>query len=216
MKFVKNNPYKFVLIGFLVLVFICTSVFFIAKNKKPRKEQEALLSRVDYRIFACGEEILLKVDKEAIKFKKNGLFARSKSGEVIADGLILNDENISLNSFFELFSGTIEYPDNHEAKLRIPTETGVREFQSGDLCKGKKADLYVINHRVETGTTPWSIYSRIIWKYWDYTLMNNYGKVPPGDCLIFLFDSEDVLDRPWPTCPSHDRALANGELILEK
>ena len=58
MKLTKSNAYKFLLIGFLTLV-ICMSVFFVIKNKKGK---EALLSRVDYRIFACGEEIFLKVD----------------------------------------------------------------------------------------------------------------------------------------------------------
>jgi hypothetical protein len=55
-----------------------------------------------------------------------------------------------------------------------------------------------------------------MWKYFDHVLTNNYGKVPPGDCFIFLFDSEDALERPWPRCASYEEALATGELILEK
>ncbi len=178
---------------------------------------ERLLSRVDYRIFACGEEIFLKVDEEALKTKRGGLFAHSKSGSVIADGFVINNEYVLLSSFFEAIgSSIIEYAPDYKSNLYLQTEKGVREFHPGDMCNGKEASLHVIHHRVETGTDPWSIYSRIIWKDKDYILTNNYGKVPPGDCFIFLFDSEDVLDRPWPTCPSHDQALKNGELILEK
>jgi hypothetical protein len=55
-----------------------------------------------------------------------------------------------------------------------------------------------------------------MWKYFDHVLTNNYGKVPPGDCFVFIFDSEDALERPWPRCTSHEEALATGELILEK
>ena len=212
MQFAKNNYYKLLLIG-LIAVFICMSVFFVIKNKK---DKEALLSRVDYRIFACGEEIFLKVDKEDLKTKRNGLFARSESGSVIADGLVARDESIFLSSFFEAAGSVLEYTTDHKSNLYLQTETGVREFHSGDMCNREKASLHLIHHRVETGTDPWSIYSRIIWKDKDHVLRNNYGKVPPGDCFIFLFDSEDVLDHPWPTCPAHDKALANGELILEK
>lgn len=215
MKFTKNNHYKSWLLGFFAVLFTCTSVFLILNNKNQEGEK-TLLSRVDYRIFACGEEIFLKVDKEALKTKRDSLFARSESGKVIADGFVANDERILLSSFFEAVGSVIEYTIDHKSNLYLQTETGVHEFHSGNRCNGKEASLHLIHHRVETGTNPWSIYSRIIWKEKDHILTNNYGKVPPGDCFIFLFDSEDVLERPWPTCPSHDQALANGELILEK
>lgn len=216
MKFIKNNFYKFGILSLLVTLFISASVFFVLKNKEWDKGMEKLLSRVDYRIFACGEEIFLKNDTESLKTKRNGLFARSESGRVIADGAPLNDDDMLLSSFIYATGGILKYTTEHKTIFRIPTEIGMHEFRSGDLCGGKKTDLYVIHHRVETGTDPWSIYSRIAWKYWDYGLTNNYGKVPPGDCFIFLFDSEDVLERPWPRCASHEKALATGELILEK
>ena len=212
MRFTKSNAYKFLLIGFLAVA-ICVSVFFVIKNKKGKV---ALLSRVDYRIFACGEEIFLKVGREDLKTKMNGLFARSESGSVIADGFVEKGEYVFLSSFFKTIGSMLEYTTDHQSNLYLQTEAGVREFHSEDMCNGKKAGLHLIHHRVETGTNPWSIYSRIVWKEKDHLLINNYGKVPPGDCFIFLFDSEDVLDRPWPTCSSHDKALANGELILEK
>lgn len=212
MKFAKNNSYKFLLIAFLAVV-ICMGAFFVIKNKT---NEEALLSRVDYRIFACGEEIFLKVNKEDLKNKRNGLFARSESGSVIADGFVASGEHVFLSSFFETIGSMLEYTDDHKSNFYLQTENGVREFHTGDMCNGKEASFHLIHHRVETGTDPWSIYSRVVWKDKDYILSNNYGKVPPGDCFIFFFDSEDVLEQPWPTCPAHDKALANGELILEK
>ncbi len=201
----------------MAVLIIFISIFFASKNKEQGKGMEKLLSGVDYRIFACGEEIFLKVDKKDLEVKRNGLFARSKSGKVIADGFVVSDERITLSSFFEAVGSSIaEYAPDYKAKLYLQTDDGVREFNSGDMCKGKEANLYLIHHRVETGMDPWSIYSRIIWKDKDYVLTNNYSKVPPGDCFIFIFDSEDALERPWPRCASHEEALANGELILEK
>lgn len=215
MKFAKKNLYKFGLLEIFAMLVICVSVFF-ALNNKNHEGKEELLSRIDYRIFACGEEIFLKVDEEDLKNKRNGLFARSESGSVIADGFITSGEHVFLSSFFETIGSKLEYTDDHKSNFYLQTENGVREFHTGDMCNGKKASFHLIHHRIETGTNPWSIYSRIVWKDKDYILSNNYGKVPPGDCFVFLFDSEDALKHPWPTCSAHDKALANGELILEK
>ncbi len=216
MKFTTKNIRKFGIIGILIILLILISVFWVLKNKNQALTERRILSKTDYRIFACGEEVFLKVGPESLKVKRNGLFMRSEPGSIIADGVPLSVDDILLTSFFDAAGGTLEFSDEQKNILRIPTETGLREFQSGDLCNGKKAELRVLHHRIEISTKPWSIYSRIMWKYFDHVLTNNYGKVPPGDCFIFIFDSEDALERPWPYCASHEEALATGELILEK
>lgn len=216
MKFVTKNICKLGIIGMLIILFILTSAFLVSKNRNQTLMEKKILSRNDYRIFACGEEIFLKADVKSLIAKRNGLFSRSEAGSIIADGVFSSIDDILLTSFFNAAGGTLEFSDEHKDILHIPTEAGFRKFQSGDLCRGKEANLYVIQHRVETSTTPWSIYSRIVWKYFDHVLTDNYGKVPPGDCFIFIFDSEDALERPWPHCASHEEVLATGELILEK
>lgn len=216
MKFVIKKINKLYLIVIFVILFVLISPFLVLKNKNQVLAEKQILSRTDYRIFACGEEIFLKANNESLITKRNGLFAHSKPGSIIADGVPLNIDDILLTSFFDAVGGTLEFSDEQKDIFRIPTKTGLREFQSGDLCNGKRAKLLVLHHRIETSTKPWSIYSRIMWKYFDHVLTNNYGKVPPGDCLIFMFDSEDALERPWPYCASHEEALATGELILEK
>lgn len=216
MKFITKNIRKLAIIGVLILLFILIPIFFVLKNKNQTSIEKNFLSRTDYRIFACGEEIFLKVDSESLKVKRNGLFARSELGSIIADGTPSNIDDVLLTSFFDAAGGTLEYSDEHKDTLRIPTEAGFREFRSGDLCNGKKANLYVIRHRIETLTNPWSIHSRIVWKYFDYVLTNNYDEVSPKDCVIFIFDSEDALNRPWAHCVSHEEALASGKLILSR
>ncbi|HPT08104.1 MAG TPA: hypothetical protein PLE28_00170 [bacterium] len=216
MKLTTKNIHKLRIIVISIILFILIFVFWVLKNKNQTLTERKILSRTDYRIFACGEEIFLKADPELLKIKRNGLFAHSKSGSIIADGIPLNVDDILLSSFFDAAGGSFEFSNEYKDILRVPTETGVREFRSGDLCKGEKANLYVIHHRVETSMKPWSIYSRIVWKYFDLVLTNNYGKVPPGDCFIFIFDSKNVLGQPWPRCASHEAALSTGDLILEK
>lgn len=216
MKFITKNIRKLGIIGILIILFILIFVFLLSKNRNQTLTERQILSRTDYRIFACGEEIFLKADAESLIAKRNGIFSQSETGSIIADGVFLSSNDILLTSFFDAAGGTLEFSDEQKDIFSIPTETGLREFKSGDLCDGKKARLHVLHHRVETSTKPWSIHSRILWKYFDYILTNNYGKVPPGDCFIFIFDSEDALKRPWPHCSSHEKASVIGELILKK
>lgn len=197
------------------MMLITLLIVFLLINKERVWTDGPILSKNDYRIFACGEEIFLEPDQKLLNKKRNGLYERSESGSIIADGTPKYSNDILLTSFFEATGGILKITKEHKNIFHIPTKEGMQEFQTGDLCDGEKADLYVLEHRIETSTKPWSIFSRVGWKYWDYVFSNNYGKVPPGDCLIFIFDTEDVLERPWPTCAAHDEALAAGELILE-
>ncbi len=215
MKLTTKNNYKFWGICVFVIFIILSIIFWLIIKDRVWTEGP-ILSKTDYRIFACGGEFFLKANTKSLSKKRNGLYARSESGSIIADGTPKWTDDVLLTSFFEAAGGTLKITDEHKNIFRVPTKNGVLEFQSGDLCDGEEAELYVLKHRIETSTEPWSIYSRNMWKYWDHVFTNNYAKVPPGDCLIFIFDSEDVLERPWPTCASHDDALTTGELILEK
>jgi len=85
----------------------------------------------------------------------------------------------------------------------------------GVEIKIEKADrLYNFAHKNLSGLGTGD--EDIEWKYFDHVLTNNYSKTFPGDCLIFFFDTKDVLKRPWPRCASYEEALVTGELILEK
>lgn len=215
MKFITKKICKLGVVV-IVILFILISAFLMLKYKNQSSTDRQILSRVDYRIFVCGEEFFLKVDEKDINNKRNGLFSRSETGKIIADGIVAKNDHIFLSSFFETIGSAIEYTTDHKSNLYLLTETGAQEFHTGDMCDGKKASLHLIHHRVETEKSPWEIYSRIIWKDKDHVLTNNYGKVPPGDCFIFIFDSEGALERPWPHCASHEEALARGELVMEK
>ena len=225
LKLFLNNTYRRTVIIGAMAMFLILLIVFLAQYKKTSSQSHTgtwtkgqVLSQVDYRIFACGEEIFIKADRESLVGEERGLFARSKSGSIIAEGKPLNTEDVSLSAFFNAVGGALEFSDENERSeiLLVPTESGLREFRPYDLCNGKKAKLYVLHYRVDATEKPWSLYPRILWKYFDYVLENNFGKVPPGDCLVFLFDSEDVLQKPWPSCASHDKAIADGKLILEK
>jgi|GEM_PF-1173951 len=217
MKLVDKNIYfRLAIVTVIAVVFMLASVFLINSFRRWRNGQ--VLSRVDYRIFACGKEIFLKPEEESPVGKGKGLFARSEQGSIVAKGKPRSIKDITLPAYFGAAGGALEFPTGNENTeiFRVPTSAGMREFRSGDQCNGKKASLHVLHYRVDASTKPWSVFKRIFWKYPDYVLQNNYGKVPPGDCLIFIFDSEDVSERPWPRCASLDKAIADGSLILKE
>ncbi|MFA6106634.1 MAG: hypothetical protein WC745_03090 [Patescibacteria group bacterium] len=212
----KNTYFRLALAIAIAAILMITFAFSIGSVRRWRNEQ--VLSRVDYRIFACGEEIFVKPDSESPVGKGEGLFGRSEQGSIVAKGKPRSVPDVTLPAYFSAVGGKLEFPTESESTeiFSVPTTVGMREFRSSDQCNGKKASLHVLYYRVDAGTKPWSVFKRILWKYPDYVLQNNYGKVPPGDCLIFLFDSEDALERPWPSCVSLDKAIADGGLILKE
>lgn len=216
MKFIKKNIYKLVIVSSVIIFFILVFIFFVSKNKNQFLTEKQIISKTDYRIFACGEEIFLKPDSKLLKTKRNSLFESSKLGSIIVSGAPSNIEDLSLASFFDAVGGALEFSDENKNFFAVPTESGLREFRSGDICNGKEANLYVLHYRVEASTKPWPVYSQVMWKYFDYILTSNYNKDIPSDCLVFIFDSEDVLDSPWPYCSSYDDALSTGELVLRR
>ncbi|MDP3836697.1 MAG: hypothetical protein Q8Q67_01190 [bacterium] len=158
----------------------------------------------------------MKANTASLAAKRDGLFARSQPGVIITDGVSTSIDDSLLTSYFDAAGGTLELINENTELLQIPTDTGLREFQSGNLCNGEKAKLRVLHYRVETLTKPWSVYPQILWKYFDYVLTNNYHQILSENCLIFIFDSEEVLRKPWPLCASHEAALASGELTWGK
>ena len=216
MKFIKKNIYKSVIISTIIILFILVLVFFVSKNNNQFLIKKQIISKTDYRIFACGEEIFLKPDSKLLKTKRNSLFESSKPGSIMVSGAPLDIKDLSLDSFFDAAGGALEFSDENKNFFAVPTESGLREFRSGDICNGKEANLYILHYRVEASKKPWPVYSQVMWKYFDYILTSNYNKDIPSDCLVFIFDSEDALERSWPYCLSYDNALVTGELILQK
>lgn len=175
-----------------------------------------VLSRVDYRIFFCGKEVFLEPAPHAPVAKGVGLYKRSKSGSIILDGTPTYSKDIQLPKFFVEVGGELRHRESapRQLLLKVPTKNGVEEFWSDDTCNGKSAYLTVLHHRVDSTTKPMSVHPRILWKYADYLFDNNYGRVPPGDCLILIFDTEDALKRAWPHCKAHNDAVKKGDLIF--
>ncbi len=226
MKFFLRQIWSYKVL-FALLFFITTSfgltLFFMNSKKHltvyksyPWQEGE-LLARVDYRIFACGEELFLEATKDSPAGRGEGLYATSIPGSIIARGLPHTYGEASLPAFFEAIGGKLETPIRkmNTKVMNLPTSLGVREFHNGNLCGDQPAQLWVLHHRVEPSPQLSTVHPRVLWKYFDYGFRNNYGTVPPGDCLLFLFDSKDALHRPWPRCKAHDEAVIRGELVFE-
>lgn len=165
----------------------------------------SVLSRVDYRFFACGEEYIVMPTADSEVGQGVGLYKRSTVGSMILEGTPKNVWDATLFAFFSAVGGELYFPTNHEGvMIRIPTDIGVVEFNNDHTqCSGKTAQLRVFEHHFLDSKDLDSLKESISWKYFDYLFQNNYGTVPPGDCLVFVFDTEEELEKNWPVCTAY-------------
>lgn len=164
-----------------------------------------ILSRVDYRFFACGKEYSIIPTVESPVGKGEGLYKRSSVGSIILDGTPNTGWDATLFAFFSAVGGSLYFPADHNGVMvRIPTDEGVLEFNNDNTqCDGKSAQLRVFWHHLLDSKDLDSLKESISWKYFDYLFQNNYGTVPPGDCLVFVFDTEEELEKNWPVCTAY-------------
>lgn len=164
-----------------------------------------VLSRVDYRFFACGQEYHMTPTADSDVGQSTGIFRRSTGKSMILDGTPSIGRDTSLMAFFEAIGGKLLFPVDHRGiMIKIPTESGILEFNnSHTLCENKKIELRVFRHHLIDPEDIDSLKESILWKYTDYSFRNNYGTVPPGDCLTFVFDTEEELEKNWPVCTAY-------------
>lgn len=163
------------------------------------------LSMVDYRFFGCGKEYFIAPTPDSDVGQGIGLYKRSANGTIILDGLPVAIGEAIVPAFFEAVGGLLYAPADHiDVKVRIPTDVGVLEFNNDHTqCVGKPAKLRVFRHHLLDPNDLSSLKESISWKYPYHTFRNNYGTVPPGDCLVFVFDTEEELEKNWPVCTAY-------------
>ncbi len=128
----------------------------------------------DYQVWACGE----RLDLVNPRFPKNKigspLLHEHNDDRIHIEGTVDQFSTISFSSYFSIIGGSLT-----SSKLSYPTEKdGLKTFTNGDSCGGEKATLkvYINGKKTESFT--------------DYVPYPS-SYVPPGDCIIVLFDSSN-------------------------
>jgi len=131
----------------------------------------------DYQVHACGERLDL-IDPQGLKNKiGNPIFHEHNDDRIHIEGTIEELSDVNLGKYFEVIGGELDDGVGHlifNDKLQ-----GVVSYESGDTC----ADGSIGSLKVYVNGNKVNDYS-------DYIIYPDTF-VPPGDCIIVLFDNSD-------------------------
>lgn len=212
-----HSRYGIILIGIFVMIILFGVYTYTSTSIGENEEYSSgdfstrtwtdgpVLSRVDYRFFACGEEYTIVPTADSEAGRSEGLYKRSSVGSMILEGTPRVGRDVTLSAFFSAVGGELYFLANHKGvMIKIPTDTGVLEFNNDHtLCGGKPSQLRVFQHHLLDAKDLDSLSVSVLWKYFDYLFQNNHGTVPTGDCLVFVFDTEEELGKNWPVCTAY-------------
>ncbi|MBI4121017.1 MAG: hypothetical protein HY457_02060 [Parcubacteria group bacterium] len=162
----------------------------------------------DFRIFNCGKEINL-VDPV-------GLSNRIGTSEVHEhddfrihiEGIIATMHEASLGHFFEAIGG--ELTNN---RMVVPTNEGMVVMENGDTCQdGAVGTLQTFLWSTDTSREIWVAKEQKLGPDFPEYVIAPETIVPPGDCIIFDFDS--VKKKTFRTCEQLEAAENRGDLII--
>ena len=160
----------------------------------------------DFEIWNCGEKIDL-IDSQGLSNRVGTpVFHEHDDSRVHIEGVVVNNEEISLGNFFNIVGGSLT-----KHILRVRTNQEILSLHNGDLCNGEPGKIQVFLYKVvnpeEQGN--WSYVQEKVEDYVPYAL-SPYLLVPPGDCIIVEFDLEK--EKTDKICTSYEAAITKGEL----
>lgn len=158
----------------------------------------------DFRIFQCGEELGIINPAGLSNRVGTPLVHEHGDNRIHIEGIILSQKDYTLGRFFEEIGGALG-----ENSLAFEAENGFVVLKNGDPCpNGKLGILNVFLWSAENGVAHQS-------KIFDFV---NYGisphsLVPPGDCVIFEFSSEE---KPFTDhiCEQYSMAESLGDIQI--
>lgn len=126
----------------------------------------------DYDIYVCGEKLDLVDPTGFLNKVGTPLFHEHNDHRIHVEGTVDKVENVNVGAYFNVIGGEIT-----STSLTYPDENkGTVDVQNGELCNGEPAELgvYVNGQKIDDPAS-----------YMYYP----HPQVPPGDCIIILFDS---------------------------
>lgn len=158
----------------------------------------------DFRIFQCGEELDVINPVGLSNRVGSPLIHEHGDNRIHIEGTILSRKDYTLGSFFEEIGGALD-----ENSLSFEAENGFIVLKNGDLCPhGKSGILNVFLWSTENGVARQSKMRNFA----DYGISPR-SRVPPGDCVIFEFSSEEKLFTNY-ICEQYAVAESRGDIQI--
>lgn len=204
----KSEVFKVILFGALVLVILANTIY-LAGSTIYLNQQSTTGGPVhwhaDYQIWNCGKQIELK-DPEGFSNKVGTETVHEHNdNRMHIEGVILDFADSSPHHFFESLGGSMS-----NTHLTIPTEEGVVTMKNGQNCPDGRVGMFqVFVYQTKNGV----VSQRKLEDSESYQITQT-GNVPPGDCLIFEFDS-NIKDKTDKLCTSYETAKETGKIHVE-
>ncbi len=162
----------------------------------------------DFEVWRCGEsEPLQLVDPEGFSNRVgSAVLHEHGDNRMHIEGVVVDYTDVNIGSFFRSVGG-----DLHSGELILPTNKGMAAMKDGDSCPDGAGKLQVFVYRTVDGKM---VQEKLGSSSYEDYVPSPYGNVPPGDCIIFEFDSLPK-DRTERMCESYKAALKRGHVEAE-
>lgn len=201
----KNEVIKsffFILISLIALVITADLVIDTLRLVGRSFAKGPVHRHADFRIFNCGEEVALKKPKGLSNRIGSPLVHEHGDKRIHIEGIPETEEVASLKNFMREIGGHLD-----ESTLRVPSEGRMLEIKNGDACGEGAGALNVFVWQTKD-----SVARQIkLTTFSDY-LIAPEAQVPPGDCIIFDFDTPK--DRTEYICEQYEVAEKRGDIII--
>lgn len=160
----------------------------------------------DFEVWDCGKKIDLK-DPEGLS-NRIGTPTLHEHGDdrFHIEGIVIKSHDVALSNLFRSIGGSLS-----ENYLAIPTNDGIAEMRTGNLCDEKEGRLQVFAYKVTNPgqTEKWEFTQEKLVDFTDYVL-SPYPNVPPGDCIIIEFGQDkNYTDK---ICETYKAAVQKGDM----
>lgn len=159
----------------------------------------------DFEIYNCGQPIDL-VDPVGLSNKiGTPTFHEHNDGRVHVEGVVLQMEDVSFNSFINVIGGKIS-----DTSLEFPTTNGLFARKDGELCPdGTLGEWNIFLYSVQGKNIG---REKLTLEKLREHILAPEGSVPPGDCIILEFsESKNKTDH---LCNFYKTAINQGKFNL--
>lgn len=206
-KFLKDKSEitKYLLFGVMTLIIVANTLYLAGAT--IYLNQNSITGgpvhwHADYQIWNCGSQIELENPEGFSNKVGTEVVHEHNDNRMHIEGVILDLDDSTPHHFFESLGGSMS--DTH---LTIPTEDGEVTMENRQNCPDGKVGMFqVFVYQTKNGL----VSQRKLEDPESYQITQT-GNVPPGDCIIFEFDSQ-IKEKTDKLCQSYEVAEKTGKI----
>lgn len=155
-----------------------------------------------YEIWDCGAQIELS-NPEGISNKVGSATLHEHNDNWIhLEGVVIEEDQASLGNYFKVVGGRLT-----DDGFELPTSDGLISRQNGDTCSnGEEGNLQVFVYQ-----TDGKVFTQKKLDNPASYIISPKGNIPPGDCIIVEFDTEEK-DKTDRLCGQYKLQVLKGNL----